>query len=86
MKASAKGGETRRARLQKGATSKGATPEGTTPEATTAPRRRDARENYQRILRVAAEVFAEHGLGATLADIARKADVGIMREPRGKKR
>jgi AcrR family transcriptional regulator len=72
VKTSAKSGGTKRARLQKGATSRGATPEGTS-----APRRRDARENYERILRVAADVFAEHGLGATLADIARKADVGI---------
>lgn len=72
VKVSAKGRGTRTARPQKDATSKGARPEGTA-----LPRRRDARENYQRILRVAAKVFAEHGLGATLADIAKKANVGI---------
>ena len=31
----------------------------------------------QRILDAAAQVFAEHGLGATLADVAGRAEVGV---------
>ncbi|MFF0837125.1 TetR/AcrR family transcriptional regulator [Streptomyces sp. NPDC003388] len=40
------------------------------------PMRADARRNYERLLRVAAEVFAEHGENASLDDIARRAGVG----------
>ncbi|MGW2490732.1 TetR/AcrR family transcriptional regulator [Streptomyces sp. NPDC001606] len=40
------------------------------------PMRADARRNYERLLRVAAEAFAEHGENASLDDIAKRAGVG----------
>ncbi|CAL9412890.1 hypothetical protein SUDANB108_01697 [Streptomyces sp. enrichment culture] len=40
------------------------------------PMRADARRNHERLLKVAAEAFAEHGEGASLDDIARRAGVG----------
>ncbi|MGW2047602.1 TetR/AcrR family transcriptional regulator [Streptomyces sp. NPDC001858] len=40
------------------------------------PMRADARRNYERLLQVAAEAFAEHGEGASLDDIAKRAGVG----------
>ena len=40
------------------------------------PMRADARRNYERIVTVAREAFAEHGPEAPLDDIARKACVG----------
>ncbi|MFJ8589819.1 TetR/AcrR family transcriptional regulator [Streptomyces sp. NPDC093598] len=40
------------------------------------PMRADARRNYERLLTVAAEAFAEHGEGASLDDIAKRAGVG----------
>ncbi|MEU6178166.1 TetR/AcrR family transcriptional regulator [Streptomyces coeruleorubidus] len=40
------------------------------------PMRADARRNYERLLKVAAEAFAEHGEGASLDDIAKRAGVG----------
>ncbi|MFJ9719579.1 TetR/AcrR family transcriptional regulator [Streptomyces sp. NPDC101213] len=40
------------------------------------PMRADARRNYQRLLTAAAEAFAEHGEGASLDDIAKRAGVG----------
>ncbi|MEV7129544.1 helix-turn-helix domain-containing protein [Streptomyces sp. NPDC093260] len=40
------------------------------------PMRADARRNYQRLLEVAAEAFAEHGENASLDDIAKRAGVG----------
>ncbi|MGA5137656.1 TetR/AcrR family transcriptional regulator [Streptomyces azureus] len=40
------------------------------------PMRADARRNYERLLKVAAEAFAEHGAGASLDDIAKRAGVG----------
>ncbi|BCM66073.1 putative TetR-family transcriptional regulator [Streptomyces sp. EAS-AB2608] len=40
------------------------------------PMRADARRNYERLLKVAAEAFAEHGENASLDDIARRAGVG----------
>ncbi|WP_245633664.1 TetR/AcrR family transcriptional regulator [Amycolatopsis jejuensis] len=40
------------------------------------PLRADAQRNYQRILDVAAEAFAQHGADASLEDIARRAGVG----------
>ncbi len=40
------------------------------------PMRADARRNYERLLEVAAEAFAEHGEGASLDDIAKRAGVG----------
>lgn len=39
--------------------------------------RRDAQENLERVLEHAAQVFAERGLGVTLADIAAAAGVGV---------
>ncbi|MFI9383153.1 TetR/AcrR family transcriptional regulator [Kutzneria sp. NPDC052558] len=39
--------------------------------------RSDARGNLERVLAAAAEVFAARGLGATLADIAKHAGVGV---------
>jgi AcrR family transcriptional regulator len=39
--------------------------------------RRDARYNLDRILASATEVFARNGLGATLADVAAQAGVGV---------
>ncbi|HEX5594591.1 MAG TPA: helix-turn-helix domain-containing protein [Micromonosporaceae bacterium] len=38
--------------------------------------RKDARRNYQRLLAAARTAFAEHGVGASLNDIARTAGVG----------
>ncbi|CAL9407881.1 TetR/AcrR family transcriptional regulator [Streptomyces sp. enrichment culture] len=40
------------------------------------PKRADARRNHQRLLQVAAELFAEHGEGASLDEIAKRAGVG----------
>ncbi|MFF7738442.1 TetR family transcriptional regulator [Streptomyces sp. NPDC007984] len=40
------------------------------------PMRADARRNHERLLTVAAEAFAEHGEGASLDDIAKRAGVG----------
>jgi AcrR family transcriptional regulator len=40
------------------------------------PQRADARRNYEKLLGVAREVFAEDGVSATLDDIARRAQVG----------
>jgi AcrR family transcriptional regulator len=40
------------------------------------PMRADARRNHERLLKVAAEAFAEHGEGASLDDIAKRAGVG----------
>ncbi|MEU5085701.1 helix-turn-helix domain-containing protein [Streptomyces sp. NPDC021356] len=40
------------------------------------PMRADARRNYERLLRVAAQAFAEHGENASLDDIAKRAGVG----------
>lgn len=39
--------------------------------------RRDARDNLERVIAAATEVFATQGLGATLADVARHAGVGV---------
>ncbi|MFI6602186.1 TetR/AcrR family transcriptional regulator [Nonomuraea sp. NPDC050536] len=38
--------------------------------------RKDARRNYERLLTAAQAAFAEHGVGASLNDIARNAGVG----------
>jgi AcrR family transcriptional regulator len=48
-----------------------------TTETEDRPLRRDARENRQRLLDAAAEVFSEHGLEAGVEEIARVAGVGI---------
>ncbi|MBV8045553.1 MAG: TetR/AcrR family transcriptional regulator [Paludibacterium sp.] len=39
--------------------------------------RADARKNYSHLLAVAREVVAEHGVDASMRDIARRADVGL---------
>jgi AcrR family transcriptional regulator len=39
--------------------------------------RRDARDNLERVITAATEVFASQGLSATLADVARHAGVGV---------
>ncbi|WP_436758563.1 TetR/AcrR family transcriptional regulator [Streptosporangium sp. V21-05] len=39
--------------------------------------RADARRNYEQLLAVAREAFAEHGTEASLRDVARRAGVGI---------
>ncbi|WP_326821306.1 TetR/AcrR family transcriptional regulator [Streptosporangium sp. NBC_01756] len=39
--------------------------------------RADARRNYEHLLAVAGEAFAEHGTDASLRDVARRAGVGI---------
>lgn len=44
--------------------------------APTRPMRADARRNYEAIVRVAGEAFAEHGTHASLDDIACRAGVG----------
>jgi AcrR family transcriptional regulator len=53
----------------------------TTPEATVLsprrPLRADARENYDKLIAAAREVFAEEGASASLEEIARRAQVGI---------
>jgi AcrR family transcriptional regulator len=41
------------------------------------PLRRDAEQNRQRVLDAAADVFAEHGLEASVEEIARSAGVGM---------
>ncbi len=49
-----------------------------TTESTDArPLRRDAAANRERLLAAARELFAEHGLGVTLNDIAHHAGVGV---------
>jgi AcrR family transcriptional regulator len=41
------------------------------------PMRADARKNYSHLLAVAREVVAEHGINASMRDIARRAGVGL---------
>jgi AcrR family transcriptional regulator len=41
------------------------------------PQRADARRNYERLLQAARDAFGEDGTGATLDDIARRAQLGI---------
>jgi AcrR family transcriptional regulator len=41
------------------------------------PKRADARRNYDKLVAVAGDAFAEHGTQASLEDIARRAGVGI---------
>ena len=41
------------------------------------PMRADARRNYEQLLAAASAAFAEHGVEASLEDIARRAGVGI---------
>ena len=48
-----------------------------TLEAADRPMRRDAAANRQRLLDAAAQVFAEHGLEASVEEIARVAGVGM---------
>lgn len=46
-------------------------------EAPERPLRKDAERNRQRILAAARELFAQHGLGVTLNDVAHHAGVGV---------
>ncbi|MBO9578818.1 MAG: TetR/AcrR family transcriptional regulator [Microbacteriaceae bacterium] len=41
------------------------------------PQRADARRNFDALIAAARDAFAEHGAGASLEDIARRAEVGI---------
>jgi AcrR family transcriptional regulator len=47
------------------------------PPVADRPLRRDAEQNRQRLLDAAADVFAEHGLEASVEEIARTAGVGM---------
>ncbi|WP_405478841.1 TetR/AcrR family transcriptional regulator [Streptomyces sp. NBC_00009] len=47
------------------------------PAPSVRPMRADARRNYERLLAEARTAFAEHGTGASLEDVARRAGVGI---------
>ncbi len=48
-----------------------------TGPAPAAPQRADARRNRERILSAAKVIFAEHGIGAQMDDVARAAGVGV---------
>jgi AcrR family transcriptional regulator len=41
------------------------------------PQRADARRNYEKLVAAARETFAEDGIGASLEEVARRAEVGI---------
>jgi AcrR family transcriptional regulator len=41
------------------------------------PQRADARRNYEKLVTAARETFAEDGIGASLEEVARRAEVGI---------
>ena len=41
------------------------------------PLRADARRNRERVLAAAEELFAEHGASVQMADVARRAGVGV---------
>lgn len=54
-----------------------AKPETTRPVPESwAGRRADARQNHERVLAAAIEVFTEHGIGATIPQVAARAGVG----------
>jgi AcrR family transcriptional regulator len=54
------------------------TTEGTsTSEPRGRPQRADARRNYDKLIAAARETFAEDGIGASLEEVARRAEVGI---------
>lgn len=46
-------------------------------EESARPLRRDAAQNRDRLLRAAAKIFAEHGLDASVEEVAREAGVGM---------
>lgn len=48
----------------------------TTTEPTERPLRADAQRNHDRIIAAAGDAFAEHGLEASMEEIARRAEVG----------
>lgn len=48
----------------------------TEPSPTQRPMRADARRNYERLVAVARDAFAEHGVDTSLDDIAKRAGVG----------
>jgi AcrR family transcriptional regulator len=47
------------------------------PQDASQPRRRDARQNRERLIDEARSLIAEHGVDASLEEIARRADVGV---------
>jgi AcrR family transcriptional regulator len=47
------------------------------PQDASQPRRRDARQNRERLIDEARNLIAEHGVDASLEEIARRADVGV---------
>jgi len=47
------------------------------PQDASQPRRRDARQNRDRLIDEARSLIAEHGVDASLEEIARRADVGV---------
>ncbi|MEU1981692.1 TetR/AcrR family transcriptional regulator [Nocardia sp. NPDC019395] len=49
---------------------------GPTDAQSWAGRRADARQNHERVLAAAIEVFTEHGIGATIPQVAARAGVG----------
>lgn len=53
------------------------TPSDSAPVVAARPLRRDAAANRERVLAAAADVFHQHGLGAGLEDVARRAGVGV---------
>lgn len=53
------------------------TPLSRTPEDLSPSRRRDARANRERLLTEARALIAEHGIEASLEEIARRAEVGV---------
>jgi AcrR family transcriptional regulator len=46
-------------------------------EVATKPLRADARRNRERIITVAREAFAEHGVDLSMEELARRAGVGV---------
>lgn len=54
-----------------------ATPSDATLALDPRPKRADARRNYEKLVAAARAEFAEEGTGATLEDVARRAEVGI---------
>lgn len=54
----------------------GETAGDTAPDRDWSLRRADARRNHERVLAAAAEVFTEHGLDATIPQVAARAGVG----------
>jgi AcrR family transcriptional regulator len=69
-------GDTLRLQVGQGARPSAMTPQTVPDIPPHRPQRADARRNYEKLVSVARDVFAEHGTSATLDDIARRAEVG----------